>query len=226
MKDFELYINLFPSCVEKMKMEKAIKFGKIFNSIMGRSWKEEDCSETFLCFVKTIESLSCELDCRCEIQIQMKRFFTHTEIISGKTSVLMESFVWALAKETLAYYPVSLLSVMTSKDEEHVIVLLISLLNGIVPPCPSLQIIAYNAAAKAKRNVKLLDMVRDKIIYSIDKGLVFVKEHSQVLTRETLMKMEHIQGKEMYYPMHTNHNETSNIFLLFWPSMKRIYVKK
>jgi hypothetical protein len=209
LKDFQDYFNVFPSRVEKMDMEKSINFGKIFNCTKEMSWKEEDCSETFLCFVETIKSLSCEMDCVGEIQIQMKRFFTPTEIISGKTSVMMESFVWVLAKETLAYYPPSVDGKITSKDEEHVIIFLISLLNGIVtPPCPSLLLLAYNAASKEKKNANVMDIVRDKIMFSISKGLV--KEHRQVLTLETLMKMEHIDGN---YHINPNHDDTSNIFL-------------
>ena len=222
MKDFQDYFNFFPSCVEKMNMEKSIYFGKIFNCIKERSWREEDYSE-FLCFVETIKSLSCEMDSFGELQIQMKRFFTHTEIINGKTSVMMESFVWALVNQTLPDYPLSFLWKITSKDEECVVVFLITLLNGIVPPCPSLQLLAYHAASKEKNNAEVIDTVRDNIMSSIKKGLVCVKDHRQVLKHETLMKMEHIQGKEIYYPMHLYHDETSNIFRLFWDSMKRIY---
>ena len=220
MNDFQVYFNLLPSWVDKMHKKRSINFGKSFNCTTESSWNEEDCSETFICFVETIRSLSCEMDCIGEIHIKMQRFFTQKEIISGKRSVLMESFVWVLLYETLSFLPHIN---MTIKADEQVIMFLVTLMNGIVPPPPSLQLLAYNAAAEEKDNADVIGMVRHKIMLSIDKGLVCVKEHRQVVTLESLMKMDHMQGKEMYFLVEANDHNTSNIFLLLWGSMTKIY---
>ena len=220
MKDFHVYFNLLPSWVDKMQKERSINFGKSFNCTMESSWNEEDCSETFLCFVETIRSLSCEMDGLGEIQFKMQRFFTQNEIISGKRSVLMESYVWVLLYETLDFYPQLN---MRMKADEQVFMFLATLMNGIVPPPPSLQLLAYNAAAKEKKNADVLDMVRHKIMLCIAKGLVCVKDHRQVVTLETLMKMDHMQEKEMYFLIDPCDHRTSAIFSLFWYSMCRIY---
>ena len=219
MKAFHFYFKLFPSCVKKMKKERSINFGKSFNSKTESSWNEEDCSETFICFVETIKSLSSEMDDLGQIHIKMQRFFTQNEIISGKRSVLMESFVWVLLYETFTSYP----HCMTIKADEQVFMFFATLLNGIVPPPPSLQLLAYNAAAKEKKNADVLDRVRHKIMLCIAKGLVCVKEHRQVVTLETLMGMDHMQEKEMYFLVEKYDYRTESIFSLFWYSMLKIY---
>jgi len=219
MKAFHVYFNLFPSCVKKMQKERSINFGKSFNCTTESSWNEEDCSETFICFVETIRSLSCEMDDLGEMHIKMQRFFTQNEIISGKRSILMESFVWVLLYETFTFYP----HCMTIKADEQVFMFLATLLDGIVPPPPSLQLLAYNAAAKEKKNADVMDMVRHNIMLCIAKGLVCMKEHRQVVTLETLMKMDHMKEREMYFLMDIYDDRTSGIFSLFWYSMRKIY---
>ena len=131
----------------------------------------------------------------------------------------MESFVWVLLYETFTFYP----HYMAIKADEQIFMFFATLLNGIVPPPPSLQLLAYNAAAKEKKNADVLDRVRHKIMLCIAKGLVCVKEHRQVVTLETLMGMDHMQEKEMYFLVEKYDYRTESIFSLFWYSMLKIY---
>ena len=142
------FINSLPHYVTRMQKEQTKRF-------TDKCSTDIQLDVSFSEFVKSINSLKCDLDSNDSLHLEMTRYFGLEETLEGKVSDDMQAFVWALGYSIIGcvlYHRGSDYSKIENKKDS--IFFLASIFRDTQPHVRSLQSLAFEAVEKGPLSKK------------------------------------------------------------------------
>ena len=137
------YINSLSVCVDSLQMQDTLLFSRRYDKTDAI---DEPLEESFQKFISTIKSLRCIMSDKFEIH--MTRYFTKKEVLLGKVSRNMQTYLWSLGYISIGAGLFEEVFEPEKRKMVEVMFFVEDAFKKTLPPVRSLQSLAFDAVQK------------------------------------------------------------------------------